>query len=134
MACVSRTSWVSRYQKGKTSLDLDEARRDGVLGCSDDRWTICKQSARRISTPTPHLMLVTTSLCPAELRLLLTACRAAVNGYLLPAGPSAAAAAVAGCDGRTDARQFHRPRYSLHLLTYLSREWYKQLTGSSRCM
>jgi len=37
-------------------------------------------------------------------------------------------------DGRTDARQFHRPRYSLHLLTYLSREWYKQLTGSSGCM
>ena len=71
----------------------------------------------------------------AAARLLLTTCRAAVNGYLLPAGPSAAAAAaVAGCDGRTDARQFHRPRYSLHLLTYLSREWYKQLTGSSGCM
>ena len=26
----SRTSWVSRYQKGKTSLDLNEARDDGV--------------------------------------------------------------------------------------------------------
>jgi len=38
----SRTTWVSRYQKGKTSLDLNEAREDGVLGCSDISWTICK--------------------------------------------------------------------------------------------
>ena len=29
-----RTTWVSRYQKGKTSLDLNEARDDEVLGCS----------------------------------------------------------------------------------------------------
>jgi len=28
----SRTSRVSRYQKGKTSLDLNEARDDGVFG------------------------------------------------------------------------------------------------------
>jgi len=27
----SRTTWVSRYQKGKTHLDLNEARDDGVL-------------------------------------------------------------------------------------------------------
>ena len=27
----SRTTWVSRYQIGKTSLDLNEARDDGVL-------------------------------------------------------------------------------------------------------
>jgi len=26
----SRTTWVSRYQKSKTSLDLNEARDDGV--------------------------------------------------------------------------------------------------------
>jgi len=26
----SRTTWVSRYQKGKTGLDLDEVRYDGV--------------------------------------------------------------------------------------------------------
>ena len=29
----SRTTWVSHYQKGKTSLDLNEAREDGVLLC-----------------------------------------------------------------------------------------------------
>ena len=28
----SRTTWVSQYQKGKTTLDLNEARYDGVLG------------------------------------------------------------------------------------------------------
>jgi len=28
----SRTTWVSQHQKGKTSLDLNEARDDGVLG------------------------------------------------------------------------------------------------------
>ena len=52
--------WVSRYQKCKTSLDLNEARHDGVLGCSGISWTICKQSAphsRQIITPTPHSSL-----------------------------------------------------------------------------
>ena len=29
----SRTTWVSRYQKGKTNLDWNGARDDGVLGC-----------------------------------------------------------------------------------------------------
>jgi len=28
----SRTMWVSHYQKGKTSLDLNEARNNGVWG------------------------------------------------------------------------------------------------------
>jgi len=28
----SRTTWLSQYQKGKTSLDLNEARDDGLLG------------------------------------------------------------------------------------------------------
>jgi len=53
----SRTTWVSQYHKGKTSLDLNEARDDGVLGCSGISWTICKQSAphsRQITTPTTH--------------------------------------------------------------------------------
>jgi len=29
---IFRTTWVSRYQKGKTSLDLNEARDDGIWG------------------------------------------------------------------------------------------------------
>jgi len=53
----SGTTWVSRYQKGKTSQDINKARDDGVLGCSGISWTICKQSAprsRQITTQTPH--------------------------------------------------------------------------------
>ena len=51
----SRTTWISRCQKGKTSLDFSEARDDGFLGCSGISWTICKQSAhlsKQITTPT----------------------------------------------------------------------------------
>ena len=58
----SRTTWVSWYQKGKTSLNLNEARDDGVWRCSGISWTIrkrllCKQPASRseqITTPTAH--------------------------------------------------------------------------------
>ena len=56
------TAWVSRYQKGKTSLDLTEVRDDGVLGCGGTSWTMCKQSAprsRQITTPTPHRSIFT---------------------------------------------------------------------------
>ena len=57
----STTTLVSRYQKGKTSLDLNEAR-DGVLGCSGISWTIRKQSAprfRKTTTSTPHHSIFT---------------------------------------------------------------------------
>jgi len=53
----SRTTWVKQYQKGNTSLDLNEAGDDGLLGCNGVSWTICKQSAphcRQITTPAPH--------------------------------------------------------------------------------
>ena len=43
----SRTTCVSWYKKGKTSLDLNEARDDGVWECSGISWTMCKQSAPR---------------------------------------------------------------------------------------
>ena len=51
----SRTTWVSRYQKGKTSLDLNEPRDDWVLDGSGISWMICKRSAprsRQAATPT----------------------------------------------------------------------------------
>jgi len=42
---LSRTTWVSRYQKGKTCLDLNEAKDDGVLEWQwhqlDHMQTIC---------------------------------------------------------------------------------------------
>jgi len=50
----SRTTWVSWYQKGKTSLDLNETRDDGVLGSSVISWTIFKQYACQITTRTLH--------------------------------------------------------------------------------
>ena len=53
----SRTTWVSWYQKDRTSLDWNEARDDGVWGCCGISWTICKQSApcsRQITIPAPH--------------------------------------------------------------------------------
>jgi len=49
----SRTTWVSWYQNCTASLDLNEARYCGVLGCSGISWTICnlcKQSAPRSNT------------------------------------------------------------------------------------
>jgi len=52
---------ISQYQNGKTSLDLYDARDDGVLGCSDISWTICKQStprSRQITTAAPHRLIV----------------------------------------------------------------------------
>jgi len=58
----SRTTWVNRHQKGKTSLDLNGARDDGVSGCSGISCTICKQSAprcRQKTTPTPHRSIFT---------------------------------------------------------------------------
>ena len=56
------TTWVSQYQKGKTSLDLNEARDAGFWDGSGISWTICKQSApcsRQIATPTPHHSIFT---------------------------------------------------------------------------
>ena len=58
----SRTTWVKRYQKVKTSVDSNQVRDDGILGCSGISWTICKQSAprsRQTSTPTPHHSIFT---------------------------------------------------------------------------
>ena len=40
----SRTVWVSRYQNCRTSMDINEARDDRVLGCSGISWTICKKT------------------------------------------------------------------------------------------
>ena len=58
----SGPTWVSRYQKRKTSLDFNEARDYGVLGCSGISWTICKQSAprsRQTTTPAPQRAVFT---------------------------------------------------------------------------
>jgi len=64
---VSRTACVSRYQNSKTSLDLNEARDDGVLGCSGISWSICKQSAPRSRQITTHQHLITQFYWPDDL-------------------------------------------------------------------
>jgi len=54
-----RATWVNRYQKGKTSLDLNGPLGMAVLSIV---WTICKQFAprsRRITTPTPRHLIFT---------------------------------------------------------------------------
>jgi len=58
----SRITWLSQYQKSKTSLDLNEARDDGVLECRGISMTIGKQSAPRsgqVITPTPQHTIFT---------------------------------------------------------------------------
>ena len=52
----SRTSWVSQYQKGKTSLDLNKIRDDAVLGSTGISWTMCKQSAPHSRQPDWHFI------------------------------------------------------------------------------
>ena len=46
----SRTTWVSRYQKGKTNLDFTEAKDSGIS------WAICKSASHsiQITIPAPH--------------------------------------------------------------------------------
>jgi len=55
----SRTTWISRHQKGKTSLDFNEARHDGVLGWQwhqlDHMQTICTSFQTDNHTNTPSL-------------------------------------------------------------------------------
>jgi len=50
----SRKTWVSRYQKGKTSLDLNEARDGEVLESNGISRTLCKQYALHSREITNH--------------------------------------------------------------------------------
>jgi len=47
----SRTTWVSRHQKGRTILDFTEARDDGVAVASAGPSAL---RSRQITTPAPH--------------------------------------------------------------------------------
>jgi len=50
---LSMPTWVSRYQKGKTNLDLLELE---IVGGSGINWAICKFAPcpRQITTPASH--------------------------------------------------------------------------------
>ena len=60
----SGTTWVSRYQKGKTNLDL--LKQETVSG-SGISWAICKSAPRstQITTPTPHHSVFLQAGCPS---------------------------------------------------------------------
>jgi len=64
---LSRTTLVSRYQKGKTNLDFTEAREVNGSGII---WAICKSArhSRQITMPAPHHSVFTgqTAGCPSR--------------------------------------------------------------------
>ena len=72
----SRTDWVSRYQKGKTSLDLNDARDGGVWGWQwdqlDHRQTICT-SLQTDNVITQFLQAGSSSCCPTNSVIALKA-------------------------------------------------------------
>ena len=53
------TTWVSRHQKAKTSLDLNEARGDGVLRWQWHQLDHTKTNSRQTTTTTPHHTIFT---------------------------------------------------------------------------
>jgi len=59
----SGTTWVNRYQKGKTNLDFTEARDSEWQWHS---WTICKPApcSRQTTTPAPHHSVFFTGRIP----------------------------------------------------------------------
>ena len=77
----SRTTWLAGTRKVATSLNLNEARVDEVLGCIGISWTICKRSAprsRQITTPTPHCSIITSQM----LFLMPNQQRQSTGGYI----------------------------------------------------
>jgi len=64
----SRTTWVSQFQKGNSSLDLNEATDDGVLGWQwhqlDHMQTICTSLQTDNHTNTSSLNLYRLEALP----------------------------------------------------------------------
>jgi len=58
---LSGTTWVSRYEKGKTNLDFTEARGSGIS------WDVCKSApcSRQITTPAHHHSAFLQAGCPS---------------------------------------------------------------------
>jgi len=52
----SRTTWVSQYQKGKTSLDLNEARDYGVWGWQWHQLNHMQTICTALQTDNQHLI------------------------------------------------------------------------------
>jgi len=67
-AFFSRTTWVSRHQKGKSSLDLNDVKDYGVLGWQwhqlDHMQTICTSLQTYSHTNTSSLNVYWTDALP----------------------------------------------------------------------
>ena len=57
---ISGTTWVSRYQKGKTNLDFTKAKDSGIS------WAVSKSAprSRQITMPAPHRFSFFTGQMP----------------------------------------------------------------------
>jgi len=58
---ISGTTWVSRYQKGKTNLDFTKAKDSGIS------WAVSKSAprSRQITMPAPHRFSFLQARCPS---------------------------------------------------------------------
>ena len=78
----SRSDWVSRYRKGTTSLDLNEARDDGVLGWQwhqlDLMQIICTSLQTHNHTTTPSLRFYRLDALPGAQQIVSKHWRLAV--------------------------------------------------------
>ena len=61
---LSRTTWVSRYQKGKPICILLKQETASGIGIS---WAVCKSApcSRQITTPAPHHWVFLQAKCPS---------------------------------------------------------------------
>jgi len=91
----SRTTWVSPFQKGKTSLNLNEARDDGVLGWHrhqlDHMQTICISLQTDNHTNTPTLNLYSPGAPPDAQPIALKAKECNTLGSIMYINVSSAA-------------------------------------------
>jgi len=62
---LSRTTQVSRYQRGTTNLDFTEAR--VAVSGNGISWAICKSAprCRQIASPAPHYSVFLQAGCPS---------------------------------------------------------------------
>jgi len=89
-ALFSRTTWVSRYQKGKSSLDVNEARDDVVFAMQwhqlDHMQTICTSLHTDNHTNTSSLSFLQagcSSSCPSnDVKALKALSAIVVQSYL----------------------------------------------------
>ena len=121
----SRTSWVSWYQKSKTSLDLNEARDGGVLGWQwhqlDHMQTICTslQTDDHISTSSLKFFRAGCSSWRPTYSVKALKARSDADNITINTGLLATGKFISGLCGELLRQQVSR----LRLSTYWSFSW-----------